>query len=298
VKAAPPVTAAVIDVRRRTGALLGVVVLAHVILISTQVNTRTGRSAFDAVLFGVFGEAQRLVASLSGGASSLWARYVALRGVHEENAALRAQLSTIEIRLQEQRALALRAERLQALLDLRQTLGQRTVAAQIIAGDATAFFRTVTIDRGANDGVATDAAVISPHGVVGRVVGRPAARAARVQLLVDRNAGIGAVIERSRAGGVVVGDEGQMLRMEYVSNLADVRPGDLVVSSGLDGIYPKGFVIGEVMSAERGAGLYHAIRLRPAVDFSTIEEVLVLLDPPAGATDAKDIDAAGTGGGA
>ena len=297
-KAAPPVTAAVIDVRRRTGALLGVVVLAHVILISTQVNTRTGRSAFDAVVFGVFGEAQRLVASLSGGVSSLWARYVALRGVREENAALRAQLSTIEIRLQEQRALALRAERLQALLDLRQTLGQRTVAAQIIAGDATAYFRTVTIDRGTNDGVATDAAVISPRGVVGRVVGHPAARAARVQLLVDRNAGIGAVIERSRAGGVVVGDEGQMLRMEYVSNLADVRPGDLVVSSGLDGIYPKGFVIGEVVSAERGAGLYHAIRLRPAVDFSTIEEVLVLLDPPAGATDAKDIDAAGTGGGA
>ncbi len=297
-KAAPPVTAAVIDVRRRTGALLGVVVLAHVILISTQVNTRTGRSAFDAVVFGVFGEAQRLVASLSGGVSSLWARYVALRGVREENAALRAQLSTIEIRLQEQRALALRAERLQALLDLRQTLGQRTVAAQNIAGDATAFFRTVTNDRGANDGVATDAAVISPRGVVGRVVGHPAARAARVQLLVDRNAGIGAVIERSRAGGVVVGDEGQMLRMEYVSNLADVRPGDLVVSSGLDGIYPKGFVIGEVVSAERGAGLYHAIRLRPAVDFSTIEEVLVLLDPPAGATDAKDIDAAGTGGGA
>lgn len=297
-KAAPPVTAAVIDVRRRTGALLGVVVLAHVILISTQVNTRTGRSAFDAVVFGVFGEAQRLVASLSGGVSSLWARYVALRGVREENAALRAQLSTIEIRLQEQRALALRAERLQALLDLRQTLGQRTVAAQIIAGDATAYFRTVTIDRGTNDGVATDAAVISPRGVVGRVVGHPAARAARVQLLVDRNAGIGAVIERSRAGGVVVGDEGQMLRMEYVSNLADVRPGDLVVSSGLDGIYPKGFVIGEVVSAERGAGLYHAIRLRPAVDFSTIEEVLVLLDPPAGATDANDIDAAGTGGGA
>ncbi|MBL8143142.1 MAG: rod shape-determining protein MreC [Acidobacteria bacterium] len=297
-KAAPPVTAAVIDVRRRTGALLGVVVLAHVILISTQVNTRTGRSAFDAVVFGVFGEAQRLVASLSGSVSSLWARYVALRGVREENAALRAQLSTIEIRLQEQRALALRAERLQALLDLRQTLGQRTVAAQIIAGDATAYFRTVTIDRGTNDGVATDAAVISPRGVVGRVVGHPAARAARVQLLVDRNAGIGAVIERSRAGGVVVGDEGQMLRMEYVSNLADVRPGDLVVSSGLDGIYPKGFVIGEVVSAERGAGLYHAIRLRPAVDFSTIEEVLVLLDPPAGATDANDIDAAGTGGGA
>jgi rod shape-determining protein MreC len=295
VKAAPPVTAAVIDVRRRTGALLGVVVLAHVILISTQVNTRGGRSAFDAVVFSAMGTVQRVVASGSGSLSTLWSHYVALRGVRAENDALRAQLGTTEIRLQEQRALALRAERLQALLDLRQSLPQRTVAAQIIAGDATAFFRTVTIDRGSADGVAADAAVISPRGVVGRVVGRPAARAARVQLLVDRNAGIGAVIERSRAGGVVMGDEGQVLRMEYVSNLSDVRPGDLVVSSGLDGIYPKGFVIGEVVSVERGAGLYHAIKLRPAVDFSTIEEVVVLLDPPAGTADAKAVDAPGGG---
>jgi rod shape-determining protein MreC len=295
VKAAPPVTAAVIDVRRRTGALLGVVVLAHVILISTQVNTRTGRTAFDAMVFSGMGEVQRLLASGWGSLSTLWTHYIALRAVREENDALRAQLGTTEIRLQEQRALALRAERLQALLDLRQSLPQRTVAAQIIAGDATAFFRTVTIDRGSADGVLADAAVLSPRGVVGRVVGRPAARAARVQLLVDRNAGIGAVIERSRAGGVVMGDEGQMLRMEYVSNLSDVKPGDLVVSSGLDGIYPKGFVIGEIVSAERGVGLYHAIKLRPAVDFSTIEEVVVLLDPPTGTADAKAVDTPGGG---
>lgn len=295
-KASLPVTSAVIDVRRRTGALLGLAVLAHVILISTQVNTQSGRSAFDAVIFGAFGEAQRVTSQLNGGAAYVWSSYVALRGVRAENDQLRAQLRITEIRLQEQRALALRAERLQALLDLRQSLPQRSVAAQIIAGDATAWFRTVTIDRGANDGVVTDAAVLAPRGVVGRVVGRPAARAARVQLLVDRNAGIGAVIERSRAGGVVVGDEGQMLRMDYVSNLADVTSGDLVVSSGIDGIYPKGFVIGEVLSVERGAGLYYVVKLRPAVDFSTIEDVVVLLDPPAGAADAKSVDKAAGGG--
>lgn len=295
-KAAQPVTAAVIDVRRRTGALLGVAVLAHVILISTQVNTQSGRTAFDAVIFGAFGEAQRAMATLTGGVAHAWSRYVALRGVHDENDRLRAQLQAVEIRLQAQRALAMEAERLQALLDLRQSLPQRTVAAQVIAGDATAWFRTVTIDRGSNDGVVTDAAVLAPRGVVGRVVGRPAPRAARVQLLVDRNAGIGALIERSRAGGVVVGDQGQLLRMEYVSNLSDVKPGDLVVSSGLDGIYPKGFVIGEVVAAERGAGLYHAILLRPAVDFSSLEGVVVLLGPPAGAEDARTVAQVGGGG--
>jgi rod shape-determining protein MreC len=127
--------------------------------------------------------------------------------------------------------------------------------------------------------------VLSHRGVVGRVVGEPAPRAARVQLLIDRNAGAGALIERSRAGGVVIGDDAKGLRMQYVSNLSDVEVGDVVVTSGLDGIYPKGFVIGEVIALERGQGLYQEILVRPSVDFSSLEELLIVLDGPAGAAD-------------
>jgi rod shape-determining protein MreC len=134
------------------------------------------------------------------------------------------------------------------------------------------------------DGVTRDMAVIAPQGVVGRVLDQVAPRAARVQLLVDRNAGAAAVVERSRAGGVVVGaPQGSGLRLEYVSAAADVRVGDIVVSSGQDGIYPKGFVIGTVVEIERGGGGYTSIQVRPAVDFSSLEEVLVVLDPPAAA---------------
>jgi rod shape-determining protein MreC len=123
-------------------------------------------------------------------------------------------------------------------------------------------------------------AVIAPSGVVGRIVGDPAGRAARVQLLIDRNAGAGALVERSRAGGVVTGD-GSGLRTEYVSTLADVVSGDLVVTSGLDGIYPKGYVIGQVTTVEQRSGVYKSIGVRPTVDFSALEEVLVVLDRPA-----------------
>ena len=124
-------------------------------------------------------------------------------------------------------------------------------------------------------------AVIAPQGVVGRVVDQPAFEAAKVQLLVDRNAGAGAVIERSGAGGVVVGnDSDPPLQMDFVANLADVKVGDRVVTSGLDGIYPPGFVIGHVEKVQEGQGLYKHIEIRPIVDFRALQTVLVVLDPP------------------
>src|SRR6185295_4049723 len=113
----------------------------------------------------------------------------------------------------------------------------------IIASGASPDFRTLTIDKGTNEEVRPDMAVISADGVVGRVV-VPSARAAKVQLLIDRNAAAGALVERSRAQGVVKGGGTDRLDLEFVSEAADVATGDLVVTSGIEGIYPKGFTIG------------------------------------------------------
>jgi rod shape-determining protein MreC len=125
---------------------------------------------------------------------------------------------------------------------------------------------------------------------VGRVIGPLATHAARVQLIVDGNAALGALTERTRAGGMVVGvdDEDPPLQMELVPNLADVQPGDAVIASGVDGIYPKGFAIGTVELSERGKGLHRRVTVRPAVDFSGLEEVLVVLVPARGATPGDD----------
>jgi rod shape-determining protein MreC len=150
----------------------------------------------------------------------------------------------------------------------------------VIAGNPNPGMRTITIGRGSADGVQKDMAVIAPAGIVGRIIGAPAAHASRVQLLIDRSAAAGAVTERGRAGGMVVGVEADPpLRMELVSNLADVQAGDIVLASGADGIYPKGFNIGRVESADRGSALYRTITVRPSVDFSSLEEVLVVLVP-------------------
>jgi len=274
----------VLDIRRRTGYLFVVVMLAQLVLISAQVQTRTGATVMHTVVLTAFAGIQRATSTTVEGARSVWVRYVSLTDVEQQNEQLRRQLAELSVELQRQRARALKAGRLQLLLDLREAIAPRTLAAEVIAGDPTAFFRTVTINRGARDDVRPDMAVISAAGVVGRVFGEPAPHAARVQLLIDLNAGAGAAIERSRAGGVVVGDDGKTsLRMEYVSNLADVVPGDIVVTSGLDGIYPPGFVIGTVTAVTRGTGLYRDVRVRPSVDFSLVEEVLIVLEAPGAA---------------
>lgn len=267
------------DLKQRPGLVLGVAIVLHVTIISAQVNTAAGLPVLRVVTFGAFAELQRLVSGAVTGVQDLWQGYVALRTVHGENAALRQQIQDLQIQLQAERALAQRAEDLRRLLELRARAELETTAAEIIAAAASPEFRTVTIDKGTSDRLQTDMAVISPSGVVGRVI-LPSPRASKVQLLVDRNAAAGAAIQRSRAQGVVVGLGTDELRLDYVPGTADVKPGDLVVTSGIDGIYPKGFVIGTVETVERGAGPYHEIRVRPAVDFARLEEVLIVLTPP------------------
>jgi rod shape-determining protein MreC len=232
----------------------------------------------EAVTFGVFAQVQR---SLSTGVLSvrrLWGKYVWLRGVQAENADLRRQLEGVQVQYQERRALADRARSLEELLALRDRSNLETVAAEIIAASASPDFRTLTIDKGTNLGLKSDMAVIAADGVVGRVV-VPSRTAAKVQLLIDRNAAAGALIERSRAQGVVLGGGDERLRLEYVAEASDVVVGDLVVTSGIDGIYPKGFTIGHVESVEKNGPAYHRITIKPSVSFSSLETVLVVLTP-------------------
>ena len=269
--------------RRRTGVLFVMVMLAQVLLVSAQVQTRSGVRVIEAVSFGAFARVQGVTSSAVRGVRDVWSNYAELRGARDENQALKQQLAELELRLQEQRALAGRTVKLQELLSLQQSTELPTVAAEVIGGNpnAMAGIREITIGRGSADGVQAGMAVISPKGIVGRVIGQPAARAARVQLLIDRQAAAGALTERTRAGGMVVGIAGNPpLAMELVSNLQDVKPGDLIVSSGIDGIYPKGFAIGWVESATSTSGLYLTIAVKPAVEFGGLEEVLVVLVPP------------------
>jgi rod shape-determining protein MreC len=260
--------------------VLAAAILLHVVLISAQVNTAAGIPILQVVTFGGFAELQRGTMATINGVSGMWSGYVALRQAQQENAALKQEVQSLQVKLQQERAEAQRTDNLRQLLELRERANLDTVAAEVIAGGASPDFRTVTIDKGSSEDLATDMAVISPAGVVGRVI-LPSRRASKVQLLIDRNAAAGSLIERTRVQGIVMGVGDGTLKMQYVPGTSDVKTGDLVVTSGIDGIYPKGFVIGTVDRADRGVGTYYEITVRPAVDFTRLEEVLVVKTPPA-----------------
>ena len=266
------------DIRRRSGWLLLALAAGHIVLISAQVNTRSGVPVLQAFVFGVFAEVQRGTAAVVGGVRRTWDEYAALRGVHAENLALKQQIRELQVTRQRERALAAEAENLRRLLDLRDRSQMSTLAAEVIGTSPAADFRSVTIDRGTSDGVRADMAVISPAGAVGRVV-MLSPHAAKVQLLIDRNAAAAVMVGASRVQAIAMGTSENLLSLDYLSGSATVQKGDVVVTSGIDGVYPEGFVVGLVEQIEVAGGLYRSVLVRPAVDFSALEHVLVVTAP-------------------
>jgi rod shape-determining protein MreC len=279
-----------LDIRQRAGYLFLAVTLGHVLLISAQINSRGGVPVLESVTFGALAEVQRVSSALFSSVHQVWTGYVGLRQVQTENEQLRRELQDAQVALQQQRALADRSRTLEQLLELRDRSHLKTAAATVIAAGASPSFRTLTIDKGSREGIHADMAVIAAAGVVGRVV-MPSARAAKIQLLVDRNAAAGALVERSRAQGVVTGSGGELLTLQFVPEIADIAVGDLVVTSGIDGIYPKGYIIGRIDAIEKAGGSFKNITVRPAVDFTSLEDVLVVLTP----TPAQELGDTGEG---
>jgi rod shape-determining protein MreC len=266
------------DIRNRARVLFVAVMVGHTLLISSQVNSRRGVSLLQEAFTATVAGAQRGAWTVVGGVRDVWAAYVALRHVREENERLGRENSDLMIQLQQARAASRGAEQLRALLDLRSRLGWTTTGAEVIAGSTSPEFRAVTIDKGAEAGLRTDMAVIAVAGIVGRVV-EPSTRAASVQLVIDQNAAASVMVARSGAQGIVLGNGDGTLRLEYLSALADVKDGDLVVTAGLDGVYPKGLPVGHVAAVERAGPSVRGARVVPAVNFSSLQTVLVITTP-------------------
>jgi rod shape-determining protein MreC len=219
---------------------------------------------------------QQGVTSLMGAARGVWEGYLDLVGVREENDRLRAEIDRLEQKNAGLLEARLENDRLRGMLALRLDAGYDVVAARVIGRDPSNWYRTVMIDKGEQDGVAVDMGVVVPAGVVGRVIkiGRDFAQ---VLLLTDRNSAVAAVVQRTRDEGIVEGAEGGLAQMRYIPLLSEAGPKDAVLTSGLGGGFPKGLVIGEIRSiVRREAVLFQEAQLVPAVDFSKLEEVLVI----------------------
>lgn len=266
---------------RRSRLVLGALVVAHLLVISRQVDTGGGVSLLEQAAFTVLHPFQLVVARGVAGVVAAWRGFVDLRGVRQENRRLQAELEALRGELRRREPQAEESQRLRALLDLRQALPQPGTAAEVVARGGLPWYRTFVVDRGSESGVELNAPVVSPDGLVGRVIA-VAPGASKVQALLDRHAGAAVLVERSRVTGVVSGQMGAadaaqpLLTLKYVPARSDVAVGDSVVTSGLDRIFPKGLLVGRVSHVGPGAGLFEELYVTPAVSFERLEAVLVL----------------------
>jgi len=216
----------------------------------------------------------RPVRGLFAWASDLGVSRSQLEQLRDQNQRLRARVAELE----EDR---LENERLRGLVQLAQAQDLDAVAARVIGRPTNSWEGVITIDRGSADGIAVGMPVVGAVGLLGQTVS-VAPNSARVRLITDQRGGVAALVQRSRAEGVVRGSIEGDLTMDFVSTETTVRAGDVVVTSGIGGVYPKGLVIGEVTAVERlENSLYQAIELEPTAQLSGLEEVLVVIAQPA-----------------
>lgn len=230
-----------------------------------------------------------------------WTSYVALVDLRAENERLRERIARLEEENLQYREALVASGNLERIVEMRESFEVPLLAGEVVGQDVSPWFRSVLLDRGSADDVRSGMPVVNDHGVVGLVTAT-APHAARTMVLLDRQSAVDAMVQRSRARGIVKGQGGDRLRFVFMVRGDDVRPGDEVITSGVGGVYPKGLRIGTVDSVQTGdAQLLHEARVKPSVDFGRLEQVFVMLrrsptmdllydgqgDPPAARSEAR-----------
>jgi len=264
----------------RRPTLLFILVLAMLfVLMSLSSRTRyvgETRTMFERSVMTIFAPVPKVVNWVGSSASDMYHGYLDMRHAVQQNLELHRKVDELTTKnltlLQSEGDL----QRLRALLGYSEQFAMPTKMAQAVMLDISGRFKSLIIDRGSSAGIDVDDAVVNANGLIGRVV-LTTKDMAKVQLVTDSNSSVGVLIERTRRQGVLRGDgAGGAQLYDIPATGADVRPGDNVLTAGIDGIYPKGIPVGVVTKVEKGQALFMTITVKPTVDFASIEEVIVL----------------------
>ena len=259
-----------------TGLLL--VFALHLLSSGVRPDSRASKPSF--VLMEILRPAQAAESALGDDASGFLHDYFDLVGVRRENQELKMRLAQLEGQRARMVELETANRHLSDLLELRDALAMSAAGADVIGGAATGMSRTRILAEGASDGLRRDRAVVSTDGVVGKLIA-VARDSSRVLLINDHNSALDAFDQRSRARGIVAGVIDDGLTMKYVDRSEDIKPGDTIVTSGMDGIFPRGLLVGKVARvSQEGPGLFLNVEVKAAVKFRNLEQVLVLTQKP------------------
>jgi rod shape-determining protein MreC len=264
---------------RRNVVLLVALLFAQLLLIRGSARGGTGEGLLESWTMGVTTPFVTIAEWIGGGFRSLFDGAVDLIEANRRNTQLESELAELRSEVERSREAALENARLRRLLGMRETNPSEAVAASIVTAKFTGEEMMIVIDRGKQHGVRDDLPVVAWGGAVGRVLAAYE-RHSKVRLVTDPSAGVGGAIQRSRAQGQVYGRGFSPLLLAYVPRFSDVMLGDRVVTSGADGIFPRGFALGEVREIKESSAGTQTILVTPLIDFRELEEVLVLLESP------------------
>jgi rod shape-determining protein MreC len=266
--------------RNRVLLTSGVLLILSLHLISTGVHPGDLAAGPQSAVLELIRPVDAAFTRLGEGASSIVTDYVDLLRVRDENARLRNELTRVKSDRAHMAELEVENQHLGELLELKNALGASAVAAIVIGSDAAGISRTLILGSGTVDGLRPGMAVLANQGVVGKII-TVSPHASRVLLINDHNSALDGFDQRTRARGIVAGLVDDGLILKYADRSQDVRVGDTIVTSGLDGIFPRGLLVGTIQSVHReGPGLFLGVRITPAVDYRELEQVLILTQPP------------------
>ncbi len=254
--------------------------LFALVLMSLRAKQRKGVEYVDALLMEFCSPFQKASHLFIKTVQGTFQQYVFLVNLEKENRALKKRIAELQEENHRIREMKLANERLRQLLSFREKNSSSMIGAEVIGQDPSSWFKSITIDKGERDGVKKGMAVVSPAGVIGQIL-KTAPGYATVLLITDYNSAIDSIVERTRAKAIVEGMGENRCQLKYLRRAEEVALGDVVVTSGLGGNFPKGLMVGEIKKVDKkGHGVFQFAELVPSVDMTQLEEVFVIMEPP------------------
>lgn len=265
-------------IKERAVLIMVPLLILHLILLSLQIEDPSGTLLFRKWTMTAQAPFVAFSSGITHGIRHVWSSYVWMVGVRAENQRLRETVQHLSLVNSSYEQVRQENARLRRLLSMNENVAFKTIGARVVARTPGFLSNVIYVNRGASDGVRNDQPVISVDGIVGRTV-LVSNHQSQVQLITNPDASVGAMLERTRTPGVLQGSGDFLLSLNYILNSEQVENGDLVLSSGLDGIFPKGLAIGKVVDSQKGNGVFRSIKIQPFLDFTRIEEVSILGEP-------------------
>jgi rod shape-determining protein MreC len=267
--------------RYRNLTILAILLFAQVLGLAIQVKRSSENTTTRLIRIWAVDSVtpfEKVIVWVQNGTRNLWQGYFYLRGVRQENRTLKQEIEQLKIERASLSEDAQQAHRLQTLLGFKEQYIAKTLAAQVIGSSGSERSRSIYIDKGSRDGVRPDQAVITADGVVGKVLRGVQDHVASVLLINDQTSGVGALLAKSRLQGVLRGTPTGEVVLEKVMTDETVEPGEKVLTSGGDRIFPKGLTVGTVIKVSPGPELFLNIHVKPGADLNRLEEVLVITE--------------------